>query len=257
MISDNKKTKIMGRYSPEVLCMGDTGINAESYPEMVTVEGGTFTMGDAARNGKKDARPLHQVSLNSFEMAKTPTTVAQWKTFCSATGHTMPENAPGSGWIDNHPIEKVNWQDAMAYCAWLSQKTNSRYRLPTEAEWEYAARGGRLSKGFPFSGGGRLDKVGWFENNSENKAHPVATKKPNELGLYDMSGNVWEWCSDWYGEYAATGQTNPQGPDTGTYRVLRGGGSEYSALSCRVACRFFGNPEGCFFSNGFRVALSL
>lgn len=247
----------MKHYFPDVLFMGATGINAESYPEMVTVEGGIYTMGDTAKNGKKDARPVHEVTLKTFKLGKTQTTVAQWKTFCSATGRSMPEKAPSSGWTDSHPIEKVNWYDAMEYCAWLSKKTNTPYRLPTEAEWEYAARGGKLSKGSPFSGGGRLDHVGWFENNSENKTHAVAIKKPNELGLYDMSGNVWEWCSDWYGEYAATAQTNPQGPDTGTYRVLRGGGAEYAALSCRVAYRFFGNPEGCYFSNGFRVALSL
>ncbi len=246
----------MKHNSKGVLLMDGTSLIDALYPEMITVEGGSFTMGDAAKNGKKDARPVHGVILKTFAIANTATTVSQWKTFCSAIGRGMPEDAPLSGWIDNHPIEKVNWYDAIAYCAWLTQKTNANYRLPTEAEWEYAARGGKLSKGFPFSGGRRLVSVGWFENNSENKTHAVATKKPNELGLYDMSGNVWEWCNDWYGEYAGTEQTNPQGPVSGTYRVMRGGGSEYSALSCRVAYRYFGNPEGCFFSNGFRVVLS-
>lgn len=232
-----------------------TKIQAQNYPEMITVEGGTFTMGDTEMEGEEDEQPSHEVILKTFKIAKTETTVAQWKTYCNATGRSMPE-APSWGWIDNHPIVNVNYSDAVGYCDWLSDKTGNLYRLPTEAEWEYAARGGKLSKGFKYSGGQSLDMTGWYEANSNKRTQPVAQKRANELGIYDMSGNVWEWCKDWYGAYSAETQTNPKGAASGSYRVLRGGCWYSSATYCRVAYRYIYVPAYRGTHGGFRVVLS-
>ena len=128
---------------------------AQSYPEMIKVEGGSFEMGDVEGVGHRYEQPVHTVNLKTFSIAKTETTVLQWKTYCIATAHSMPQ-PPDWGWIDTHPVVNVSWHDAVEYCDWLSDKTGKLYRLPTEAEWEYAARGGKLSKGFKFSGGQAL-----------------------------------------------------------------------------------------------------
>ena len=228
---------------------------AQSYPTMITVEGGTFTMGDTEMEGEADEQPTHQVTLKTFKIAKTETTVAQWRAYCSATGRAMPET-PSWGWTDNHPIVNVNHSDAMAYCDWLAEKMDGDYRLPTEAEWEYAARGGKLSKGTKYSAGRSLDNAGWYEANSNRKTNGVATKNPNELGIYDMSGNVYEWCKDWYGDYSSQPQTNPKGANSGSSRVLRGGSWSISAPSCRVAYRFNYDPSDRGSDCGFRVVLS-
>ena len=238
-----------------LILIGFTSTFAQSYPEMITVEGGTFTMGDTEMEGEANEQPTHQVTLKTFKIAKTETTVAQWRAFCAATGRAMPET-PSWGWIDNHPIVNVNYGDAMAYCDWLAEKTDANYRLPTEAEWEYAARGGKGSKGTKYSGGRSLDNAGWYDANSGRKTHSVATKNPNELGIYDMSGNVREWCKDWYGEYNAAAQTNPKGATSSSYRVLRGGSWTRSAAYCRVAYRSYGDPAHRFNYYGFRVVLS-
>ncbi|EAZ95010.1 hypothetical protein FBBAL38_11714 [Flavobacteria bacterium BAL38] len=227
----------------------------QSYPEMVNVVGGTFTMGDTEMEGEKNEQPTHQVTLKTFKIAKTETTVAQWKVFCNATGRSMPQT-PSWGWIDSHPIVNVNYGDAVAYCDWLAEKMDADYRLPTEAEWEYAARGGKQSKGTKYSGGRSLDNAGWYDANSGSKTHSVATKNPNELGIYDMSGNVYEWCKDWYGPYSAAAQTNPRGATSGANRVLRGGGWYDSASYCRVADRGSNGPASRDSGSGFRVALS-
>jgi len=229
--------------------------HAQTTPEMIKVEGGTFTMGDTEMEGEGDEQPAHSVTLKTFSMAKTETTVLQWKTFCTATGRKMPE-PPSWGWIDTHPMVMVNWDDAVAYCDWLSEKMDADYRLPTEAEWEYAARGGKLSKGTKYSGGRSLDIAGWFDANSNSQTQAVATKNPNELGLYDMSGNVWEWCKDWYGAYTAEAQTNPKGASSGTFRVLRGGGWDGTSAGCRVAFRTYRGPTYRYSRIGFRVVLS-
>ena len=239
-----------------VLLMGTTAMCiAQSYPEMIPVEGGTFTLGDTEMEGEANEQPTHQVTLKAFSIAKTETTVAQWRTFCNATGRQMPET-PSWGWINTHPIVYVSWQEAVDYCDWLSDKTGELYRLPTEAEWEYAARGGNKSKGFKYSGAQSIDAVGWFTTNSNNQTQPVGIKRPNELGIYDMSGNAWEWCKDWYGPYAAEAQTNPRGPATGSYRVLRGGSWGNSASSCRVTFRSSRDPSYRINHLGFRVVLS-
>lgn len=227
---------------------------AQTYPEMITVDGGTFTMGDVEGEGEADEQPTHSVTLKTFSIAKTETTVAQYRAYCNATGKAMPQT-PSWGWIDDHPIVNVSWSDAIGYTDWLADKTGKNYRLPTEAEWEYAARGGNKSGEYKYSGGRSLDVVGWYEGNSGRQTHAVAQKRPNELGLYDMSGNVWEWCKDWYGSYTAEAQTNPRGASSGAYRVLRGGSWFGAATYCRVARRAGFSPEDRGNIRGFRVVL--
>jgi formylglycine-generating enzyme required for sulfatase activity len=238
-----------------LILTGFTSTFAQTYPTMITVEGGTFTMGDTEMEGEKDEQPTHQVTLKTFKIAKTETTVAQWRAYCNATGRAMPET-PSWGWIDNHPIVNVNYSDAMAYCDWLAEKMDADYRLPIEAEWEYAARGGKGSKGTKYSGGRSLENAGWYIANSNRKTNSVATKNPNELGIYDMSGNVWEWCKDWYGDYSSAAQTNPKGATSSSSRVLRGGSWNYTASNCRVAVRDDYDPTDRDDDCGFRVVLS-
>ncbi|MGV8946373.1 MAG: formylglycine-generating enzyme family protein [Lutibacter sp.] len=226
--------------------------HAQTYPEMILVEGGTFTMG--SNSGGNDEKPTHRVSISSFSMGKYAVTVAEYKAFCTAAGRTMPD-VPSWGWNDKHPMVNVNFNDANAYCNWLSETTGQNYSLPTEAEWEYAARGGNKSNGYTYSGGNDLEEVGWSSDNAGGQTQAVGRKNPNELGLYDMSGNVWEWCKDWYGYYSADAQTNPRGPSSGASRVLRGGGWGYSAAYCRVARRDYGGPGYRGYDDGFRVVL--
>lgn len=230
---------------------------AQIYPKMVTVTGGTFSMGDGHGVGESDEHPVHHVTVQTFKIANTATTVLQYREFCKETGTEMPETPPW-GWQDNHPMSNVNWDDAIAYCNWLREKTGKSYRLPTEAEWEYAARGGRRSKGFKYSGGHSMAEVGWYKDNSNGQVQPVAQKQANELGLYDMSGNVWEWCLDWYDEeyYARSVTVSPEGPEKGTARVIRGGSWSFVEHSCRVPNRGNGGTGRRTINRGFRVALS-
>lgn len=232
-------------------------LSAQTYPEMIKVEGGTFTMGDTEMEGEEDEHPAHEVTLSTFYISKTPVTVAQYKVYCRATGKSMPE-PPRWGWIDSHPMVNVNWHDAVAYTDWLADKLDKDYRLPTEAEWEYAARGGNQSKGYKYAGARSLDAVGWYdENYSTGSTHPVAQKRPNELGIYDLSGNVYEWCKDWYAEdyYANSPKENPRGPASGSNRVRRGGSWLDLAPYCRVAYRSVGDPSDSGSYRGFRVVL--
>src|SRR5580765_2363545 len=167
---------------------------AQDYPEMIIVEGGSFIMGD--ESGDQDEKPAHPVVVKTYQLARTETTVGQWKVFCQNTGRRMPE-APWFGQKSEHPVVNISWDDAVAYCFWLSGKTGKHYRLPTEAEWEFAAKGGVKSKAYPYSGDKTADSVGWLSGKTSGTM-AVAQKLPNEIGLYDMTGNVWEWCSDWY-----------------------------------------------------------
>jgi sulfatase modifying factor 1 len=226
-----------------------------ALPEMIVVTGGSFTMG--SKNGNYEEKPSHSVILSSFSMAKTETTVEQWRAYCNASGKAMPE-APGWGWNDNDPIVNVSWNDAVAYCNWLRVKTGKSYRLPTEAEWEYAARGGNKSNGYVYAGGDNLNLLGWSQDNSSSQAHACGLKRSNELGLFDMSGNVWEWCKDWFDVtyYAISPSYSPQGPSSGSKRVMRGGCWYYAASQCRVAYRTSFDPAGRDRSFGFRVVLS-
>ncbi|CAN1548182.1 COG1262 Uncharacterized conserved protein [Flavobacteriaceae bacterium] len=242
-----------------LILAGFTNTYTQSYPEMVTVEGGTFTMGDTEMDGNKIELPTHQVTLKTFKIAKTETTVLQWRVYCDATGTKMPKS-PIYGLKDNNPIVNVSYEDVMEYCGWLSKKTGKLYRLPTEAEWEYAARGGNKSKGYKYSGGQKLDLVGWFRDNSRGEENLVGLKTPNELGLYDMSGNVYEWCMDWFDEYKGSPQTNPKVPNTvpgkGFGRVLRGGSYNLPATNCHITARTCNEPTSLLDFAGFRVVLS-
>jgi formylglycine-generating enzyme required for sulfatase activity len=155
---------------------------------------------------------------------------------------------------DDCPVEMVSWDDAQAFIAKLNQRTGKHYRLPTEAEWEYAARGGSKSNGYTYSGSNDLNSVAWYIDNSGSKTHPVGQKQANELGIYDMTGNVWEWCQDWFGDYGKGIAQNPPGPSTGSYRVIRGGGGNSAAPDCRVASRGY-TTGGRGLHLGFRLVL--
>ena len=213
------------------------GINLK----MIYVEGGTFAMG--SNSGESDEKPIHNVTLDSYYIGETEITQAQWR----AVMGSNPSHYKG----DNRPVENVSWNDAQAFCKKLSELTGKRYVLPTEAQWEYAASGGNQSKGYTYSGSNNIDEVAKY--NSSGGHSNVKSKKPNELGIYDMSGNVWEWCSDWYGSYSSSSQTNPQGPNSGSDRVLRGGGWLSRAGNCRVANRDYYCPSGTIDYYGFRV----
>ncbi len=202
---------------------------------MVLVEGGTFTMGCTEEQGncEDNEKPAHAVTLSSFRIGKYEVTQEEWEL-------VMGDN-PSTFHGPRRPVEDISWEDAQEFIRKLNKLSGKQYRLPTEAEWEYAARGGRLSKGHLFSGGNDLDSVGWYNDNATEQTHKVGQKLPNELGLYDMSGNVWEWCSDWYDGkyYAVSPDNNPQGPDKQgpDARVLRGGSWFINARSCRLLYR--------------------
>ena len=155
-----------------------------------------------------------------------------------------------------NPVESVSWNDCQEFVSRLNSLTGMTFRLPTEAEWEYAARGGKKSLHYKYSGSDNIGNVAWYWDNSGSvMTHAVGTKSPNELGIYDMSGNVWEWCSDWYGGYSAGAQTNPQGPSSGSRRVLRGGGCYSRARRCRVSNRDSRGPDDSYYSYGLRLVL--
>ena len=219
---------------------------------MVAVEGGTFTMGATSEQGgdaDDDERPTHQVTLSSYYIGETEVTQELWE----AVMGSNPSRFKGS----NRPVECVSWDDCQEFLSRLNRITGERFRLPTEAEWEYAARGGSRSRGYKYSGSDNIYDVAWFEKNSNNESHPVATKLPNELGLYDMSGNVSEWCSDSYGSYSSSSQTNPTGPKSGSYRVGRGSSWDCSAEHCRLSLRTGDLPVISFNDCGLRLALSI
>ncbi len=227
---------------------------SQTTPEFIKVEGGTFTMGDVLGLGDEDEQPPHEVTVSTFSITKTEITVAQYREYCNSTGVSMPET-PSWGWYGNNPIVNVSWHDAIGYADWLSDKLDMNIRLPYEAEWEYAARGGSKSKGYKCSGANSAGNAGWYEANSGGKPHNVATKKANEMGLYDMSGNVYEWCMDKYdgNYYSSSPKNNPRGPSTGANRVRRGGSWHSNAPYCRSANRFNISPDYRHYLMGFRL----
>jgi formylglycine-generating enzyme required for sulfatase activity len=212
--------------------------------EMVFVEGGTFMMGSEYYNIEE---PIHEVTLSSFKIAKYQVTQKEWKSL-------MGDN-PSSYKGDNLPVHKVNWYDIDEFISRLNQATGKNYRLPTEAEWEYAAGGGNKSQGFLYSGSNNIDKVAWYIRNTDYGQEPVGTKAANELGIYDMSGNVWEWCSDWYGNYPSTPQIDPKGPISGEQLVIRGGCIYSIEAWCRVTMRMAKYPISSEANVGFRLVL--
>jgi TonB family protein len=208
--------------------------------EMVFVEGGTFQMG--SNTGEAHEKPVHTVTLSSFNIGKFEVTQAQWRA-------VMGNNPSDFKGCDNCPVENVNWNYVQEYISKLNIQTGKNYRLPTEAEWEYAAKGGKHSKGYAYSGSNDINDVAWYDGNSDRKTHEVGKKLANEIGIFDMSGNVWEWCSDWYSE------TKPMGASSGPYRVLRGGSWNGYANFCRAACRNGSNPDSWDYNCGFRLVL--
>ena len=196
--------------------------------------------------------PKHKVSLSPFCISKYPVTQALWT---AVMGYNPSSFTNGN--TAEHPVERVSWNDAQDFIEKLNKITNKKYRLPTEAEWEYAARGGSKSRGYKYAGSNNVDQVAWYDDNSNDKTHPVGQKKPNELGIFDMSGNVWEWCNDWYDEdYCKHSANNPQGPQNGTLRVNRGGGwsgdGNYG-ITCRLADRGCIIPTSTNSHMGFRL----
>jgi formylglycine-generating enzyme required for sulfatase activity len=230
---------------------------------MVAVRGGTFQMG--SNEGSSDEKPVHSVTVGNFYMSKYEVTNAQYAAFLNAKGNQSEGgvewyDASGAGsqgyaaaairqqggrWTvlagrENHPVNYVSWHGAAAYCKWLSEQTGHRYRLPTEAEWEYAAGGGSSNRTKYAGTDDALGEYAWYTSNTNDTGtRPVGGKRANSLGLHDMSGNVWEWCADWYGSdyYASSPSSNPAGPSSGAGRVRRGGGWDYDATICRVAYR--------------------
>ena len=251
--------------------------------EMVLVEGGSFIMGDTWGDGESDEKPTHKVTFTyDFYIGKYETTFNEYDAFCDDTGRRKPKD---EGWgRGKRPIARVSWWDAIAYCNWLSQKeglpvayrlrgdpsegqmldANGNvttditkvlgYRLPTEAEWEYAARGGNHQSQYKYSGSDNENEVAWYSSTSGLKTHEVGLKLPNALGIYDMSGNVYEWCSDWYGDYYSSVQTNPYNSVYGFSRVIRGGCWFNVETYTRIARRSSGAPTFTISGLGFRIA---
>ena len=220
--------------------------------EMVYVEGGTFMMGGTSEQGTdaySDEKPVHRVTLSAFHIGKYEVTQGLWR---EVMGSNPSLNKAG----DDYPVEMLSWEDCQEFVRKLNARTGLNFRLPTEAEWEYAARGGRKSRGYKYSGSNSLGDVAWYGDNSGGGTHPVGRKSPNELGLYDMSGNVYEWCQDWYGSYGSSGQTDPAGPSSGFIRVLRGGSCSHGARGCRVSCRYSGDPGPRGYNHGLRLVLA-
>ena len=253
-------------------------MKASNGDELIYVEGGSFIMGNIWEDGFSDEKPTHKVELTyDFYVGKYPVTFDEYDRYCKEARAEKPYDA---GWgRGRRPVINVSWFDAIGYCDWLSEKEglpiayygdeslldeNRRkteditsvkgYRLLTEAEWEYAARGGNKSMGSKYSGSNSLDSVAWYDSNSGSKTHEVGQKKRNELGLYDMSGNVWEWCSDWYGYYSISAQTNPYNSTDGSGRVRRGGSWDNGAAHVRVAFRNYYSPTSTNDNRlGFRI----
>ena len=212
---------------------------------MVYVSGGTFIMGG---DESSDQTPTHSVTLSSYYICKYEVTQALWR----AVMGSNPSKFKG----DNLPVEQVSWNDCQTFINRLNSYTGRNFRLPTEAEWEFAARGGNYSRHYKYSGSNYISDVAWYCDNSGNRTHPVGTKQANELGLYDMSGNVWEWCSDWYGSYSSYSQSNPTGATSGFGRVERGGNWCGLARYCCSSHRSYYAPGNSFDNLGLRLVLS-
>ncbi len=256
---------IVSAFSERTTTMGaDAQVAYQNIPQVDTllgikwflVGGGNFRMGND--NGlSPDESPEHEVGVDGFFISATEVTFDQFDRYCDATKKIKPkDNGWGRGPM---PVINVNWNDAYEYCQWASKMAGTKIQLPTEAEWEFAARGGTRTQKYSFSGGNQMEAVGWYSENSGRKTHPVGGKKPNELGIFDMTGNVWEWCADWYSdEYYGEGpKKNPKGPATGQYHVLRGGSWISTEQYCRVTTRSFLRSDYISANNGFRVVKDL
>ena len=249
MILSQNGAGVSGVVSKASYSNGVLTVNGIKY-NMVWVEGGTFRMGATSEqdiDAGDDEYPVHSVTLSGYYIGETEVTQALWK----AVMGSNPSEFKG----DNLPVEQVSWDDCQEFIRKLNSLTGQHFRLPTEAEWEFACRGGNNSCGYKYSGSNDIDNVAWYFDNSGHKTHPVGTKAQNELGIYDMSGNVWEWCSDWYGDYSSGAQTNPKGPYDGSYRVNRGGSWDNFAIYFRSSRRSdftLGDRNNCL---GLRLSL--
>ncbi len=225
-------------------------VNGVSF-SMVEVRGGTFTMGATSEQDefRGESKPVHKVTLSAYYIGQTVVTQALWEA-------VMGDN-PSDQQGDDLPVVNVGWYEAQNFIIKLNRMTGLKFRLLTEAEWEFAARGGTMSKGYKFSGSNNLYEVGWYDRNSNEKMQPVGTLLPNELGIYDMSGNVWEWCQDWYGKYSSKAVRNPKGPSSGVSHVYRGGCVKNYEGYCFVASRWYYDetPDAGHNLLGFRLAL--
>lgn len=237
-------------YKDGILTIGDL-----QY-KMIAVEGGTFQMGATPEQEIPEnwfwQRPVHNVTLSSYSIGQTEVTQALWKAVMGEN------NSQYRFWKKGNalPVDDVSWDDCQTFITKLNQMTGQRFRLPTEAEWEFAARGGNKSKGYKYSGSNTIDDVAWYADYVNKQTHPVAKKQSNELGLYDMSGNVAEWCQDWFDNYyySNSPSSNPTGPSSGSYRVNRGGSVRDGDGDCRVAYRHYSSPTLTLYL-GFRLAL--
>ena len=225
-------------------------VNGVSFT-MIVVEGGTFNMGATSEQGsdaESDEKPVHSVTLSDYYIGETEVTQELWAA-------VMGSNPSWFSGNPQRPVEMVSWNDCQEFITKLNELTGKNFRLPTEAEWEYAARGGNGSQGYKYSGSNTISDVAWYSGNSGSETHNVKTKSPNELGIYDMSGNVFEWCEDWYGNYSSGSQTNPTGPSSGSIRVLRGGSWYYGERGWRVSDRSGHNPDIGYNFLGLRLCL--
>jgi formylglycine-generating enzyme required for sulfatase activity len=241
---------ILGNSSPISSGIQTYSVNGVSF-KMISVEGGTFIMGATTEQGsdaQSDETPVHQVTLSNFWVGETEVTQALWLA-------VMGENP--SRWTGDfaRPVERVSWYDCLVFITKLNRMTGMPFRLLTEAEWEFVARGGNKGKGYKYSGSDVIGDIAWYNSNSNGKTHAVATKLPNELGLYDLSGNVWEWCQDWYGSYNNSEQMDPICSEQGYSCVFRGGCYVSSAKECRVSDRCEGYPYARESNIGLRLAL--
>ena len=219
--------------------------------EMVAVQGGDFTMGCTPEQGgvcSNNEKPQHRVTISDYYIGKYEVTQSQWKAVMGKNRSRFKG--------DDLPVENVTWTEVQEFIRRLNAQTGKQYRLPTEAEWEYAARGGNKSREYMYSGSNDLDRVAWYGSNSDRKTHVVGTKSANELGMHDMSGNVCEWCSDWYGNYNSDAQTNPTGASSGSYRVFRGGSYYKNEFGSRVTYRDSFIPGFRDGDLGFRLVCS-
>lgn len=224
-------------------------VNGVSFT-MVAVKGGTFTMGATSEQtgAYSDESPTHLVTLSDYYIGETEVTQELWQAVMGSNPSYFTGNL-------QRPVEEVSWNDCQTFITKLNALTGETFSLPTEAEWEYAARGGNKAQGYLYSGSNTIGDVAWYTSNSSSTTHPVKTKQANELGIYDMSGNVWEWCADWYGSYSSSAQTDPVGPSSGSDRVLRGGSWVHVAAYCRVADRNGFTPTGVGNNGGLRLSL--
>lgn len=249
------------------ICMVCLGAFAQSQDKIFTVKdvtftmkyvkGGTYMMGFTSEqiHGVANEKPAHKVTVSDFYIGEVEVTQALWV--------AVMDSAPSykGGWTDefgrgdDYPAYRISWTDALKFIKRLNELTGSTFRLPTEAEWEYAARGGNKSSGYRYSGSNNIDEVSWYDGNSAEMTHPVKLKKPNELGIYDMSGNVWEWCLDWYETYSSEYQKDPKGPSKGTYHIDRGGAWNRNNKYSRVTARCYDDPGLRNKNLGFRLAL--